>query len=367
MSRGRHRRARLLIPLSLTVLAILLAGSVAGAYAYDRATQDRVLPGITIDGVDVGNMTRAQATSAMAGRVGQLLAQPIAIRAAGRLWSLTRGALGVQVDVASAVDQAFSLTDSRSWVWRVYERLTGRPTATSSISLPDRLSRPTVKAFVERVAAAVAKPAQDAAIDLGGDGMQVLTQRAHPGRTLDVAAATKVLLAGLRSAAPEVTLPTQPVAPAVMPGDLGKTITVDLSTNTLRLYDGLKVEKTYPVATARYGFSTPVGNWKVVAKLDAPAWYNPAPTGWGAGMPLYIPPGPGNPLGLRALGLNSPGIYIHGTPESWSIGTYASHGCIRMLESDAITLFSLVPMGTSVIIYGAPPWGTAGTSATPGF
>lgn len=366
MSRGRHRRARLLIPTSLAVLAILLAGSVAGAYAYDRATQNRILPGIRIDGVDVGNMTRAQATSEMAGRVGEFLSQPIAIRAAGRDWSLTRGALGVQVDLGSAIEEAFSLTDSLSWVSRVYDRLTKRSTA-GSIPLPYHLSRPPVEAFVEHAAAAVAKPAQDAAIDLGSDGMRILIRHAHPGRTLDVAAATKVLLGGLRSAAPEMTLPTHSVEPAVTASDLGKTITIDLSTNTLRLYDGLEVVKTYPVATARLGFSTPAGIWKVVTKLSDPAWYNPAPTGWGAGMPLYIPPGPGNPLGLRALGLNSPGIYIHGTPESWSIGTYASHGCIRMLESDAVALFSLVPKGTPVIIYGSPPWGTGGTSTPPGF
>jgi lipoprotein-anchoring transpeptidase ErfK/SrfK len=64
--------------------------------------------------------------------------------------------------------------------------------------------------------------------------------------------------------------------------------------------------------------------------------------------------------------LNAPGILIHGTPEDASIGHWASHGCVRMHEADVLGLYPLVPVGTKVIIYGAPPWGAsavAGSSA----
>jgi len=63
-----------------------------------------------------------------------------------------------------------------------------------------------------------------------------------------------------------------------------------------------------------------------------------------------IAPGPGNPLGTRAIYLNAPGIRIHGTYSSSSIGTYASHGCIRMYIADSEELFDLVDTGTRVII-----------------
>ena len=76
-------------------------------------------------------------------------------------------------------------------------------------------------------------------------------------------------------------------------------------------------------------------------------------------MPQTIPPGPANPLGLRALPLSAPGILIHGTPEDSSIGHWASHGCIRMHEADVLALYPLVPVGTKVIVYGAPPWGAS--------
>jgi L,D-transpeptidase ErfK/SrfK len=77
---------------------------------------------------------------------------------------------------------------------------------------------------------------------------------------------------------------------------------------------------------------------------------NPAPTGWGAGAPAEIPPGPGNPLGTRALYLDAPGIRIHGTYDADSIGTYASHGCIRMRIADAEELYPLVPVGTPALV-----------------
>jgi len=67
-------------------------------------------------------------------------------------------------------------------------------------------------------------------------------------------------------------------------------------------------------------------------------------------MPASIPPGPGNPLGTRAMYLNAPGIRIHGTWSSSSIGTAASHGCIRMLIADSEQLYPLVPIGTTVIV-----------------
>jgi L,D-transpeptidase ErfK/SrfK len=105
-------------------------------------------------------------------------------------------------------------------------------------------------------------------------------------------------------------------------------------------------------------YSTPIGAWHVVEKELHPVWINPG-TAWAAGMPKEIGPGPANPLGLRALRLDAPGILIHGTPEDSSIGHWASHGCIRMHETDALALYPLVPVGTPVIVFGAPPWGAS--------
>ena len=93
------------------------------------------------------------------------------------------------------------------------------------------------------------------------------------------------------------------------------------------------------------------GEWTIIDKRENPTWTNPAPDTWGADLPASIPPGPGNPLGTRALYLNAPGIRIHGTYDVSSIGTHASHGCIRMLMSDVEEIYPLVPIGTRVIVF----------------
>ena len=189
----------------------------------------------------------------------------------------------------------------------------------------------------------------DASIKLV-DG-RVVRQKAKEGRVLDVRASTRRLAKALRGDAGKVKLVIRPVAPKVTADKLGKTIAINLSTNRLTFYDGLKVRKVYPVATGQPSFPTPQGTWEVVNKRMNPTWTNPAKDDWGADMPASIPPGPGNPLGTRAMSLNASGILIHGTYASYSIGRYASHGCIRMLLSDVEALYPQVPMGTPVLIH----------------
>jgi L,D-transpeptidase ErfK/SrfK len=202
---------------------------------------------------------------------------------------------------------------------------------------------------VRALAPKLAVAPTDASIRLV-DG-KVVKQHARNGRVLDVEASARALAKGLRGNARTVKLVTRPVKPKVTADKLGKTIEVNLATNRLTFYEGLKVRKVYPVATGQPTFPTPQGSWKVVYKRMNPTWTNPAPDGWGADMPASIPPGPGNPLGTRAMSLNASGILIHGTYASYSIGRYASHGCIRMLLSDVEALYPQVPEGTPVLIH----------------
>jgi lipoprotein-anchoring transpeptidase ErfK/SrfK len=80
-----------------------------------------------------------------------------------------------------------------------------------------------------------------------------------------------------------------------------------------------------------------------------PWWYPPVQDAWAKGL-KPVPPGPSNPLGTRWMGLNAPGVGIHGTDEPTSIGYSASHGCIRMQVPDAEWLFDHVDVGTTVYI-----------------
>ena len=80
-----------------------------------------------------------------------------------------------------------------------------------------------------------------------------------------------------------------------------------------------------------------------------PRWVNPGSV-WAKDMPKVIPPGFSNPLGVRALALNATAILIHGTSNYGSIGSAASHGCIRMRNSDIVNFFPLIGVGVPVDI-----------------
>ena len=141
---------------------------------------------------------------------------------------------------------------------------------------------------------------------------------------------------------------------------MGRTIVVRLDQNRLYLYDGFDAIRTFSVATAKPGFTTPSGVWNIYDKQENPTWHNPALDSWGAGLPAVIPGGPGNPMGTRAIYIDAPGlIRIHGTTDDSSIGRYASHGCIRMHNSEIEQLYPMIDIGEHVIIVGSRPPGAA--------
>jgi hypothetical protein len=128
----------------------------------------------------------------------------------------------------------------------------------------------------------------------------------------------------------------------------GTVITVDRKTFKLRLFKRLKLSKTYKVAVGADGHSTPAGMYSITSKQVNPAWHVPN-SAWAGDLAGTVVPGgaPNNPLKARWLGLRD-AIGIHGTGEAGSIGSRASHGCIRMRPSDVIDLYDRVPMGATV-------------------
>jgi lipoprotein-anchoring transpeptidase ErfK/SrfK len=326
---------------------VLLATMSVAATARVNASSGRILAGVSVGGVDVGGMTRDEAIAAVKATTEPKLRRGVVVVGGGKRWPVTPAGLGHGAGVEQAVDKALSGPEL-SWYADFWHRLTNRP-VTHTVDVPLAESNAKVARFARALAPKLAVAPTDAAIKLV-DG-KVVRQRARNGRALDVKASTRALAKALRGNARKVKLVTRVVRPKVTADELGKTIEVNLSTNRLTFYDGLKVRKVYPVATGQPSFPTPQGTWKVVYKRMHPTWTNPAPDGWGADLPKSIPPGPGNPLGTRAMSLNASGILIHGTYASGSIGTYASHGCIRMYLADVEALYPQVPMGTPVLIH----------------
>jgi lipoprotein-anchoring transpeptidase ErfK/SrfK len=348
---------------ALALLALTNAGCSLTAFRYDQGGAGSILPGVTVQGVAVGGMTRAEAIEAVSAVVDQMLSQRLDVEADGHHWNRRLSGLGLSADVETAVDQALAVSNDYSWLSRTWHRLTNQP-VTQAFEVQFSLQDGPIAAQVRTSAAKVAVPATDAGPALVGS--KVVFGHSKPGQALQTDRSTELLTEAVMAHLSSVSLPLHAVKPAVTDALLGKTIVVNVSKNELFLYHGLKIERTYQVATAMQGFLTPPGAWEVVNKVENPTWYNPAPDGWGKDEPAVIPPGPANPLGTRALYLNAPGIRIHGSPATSSIGTYASHGCIRMRIPESEALYPLVPVGTKVFIVGAPPWGLSTDPGTAG-
>jgi lipoprotein-anchoring transpeptidase ErfK/SrfK len=328
-------------------LGVLLTVGGAGyaAYRYDAASSDRLMPGVTIDGVEVGEMSRAQAVAELTSRIDDRLNQEIEIVAGPEAWTVSAAELGTTALIDPAVDRALAVNDSYSWPDRVLRRVMNRPVDVAE-ALRFRPDVDEIRDFVGSVAEQVEVDPKNAQVEYV-DG-EMVVDKPEFGWALPVRQAARDLRKALASGSPSVTLPMERLQPEVTKEDLGKTIVVDLSDLQLTLYDGTKVEKTYAVAAGSPSYPTPPGEWTIWDKRVNPTWVNPAPDGWGKGMPASIPGGPSSPLGTRALYLDAPGIRIHGTPASYSIGSYASHGCIRMVMPEVEELYDIVPIGTTV-------------------
>lgn len=111
-----------------------------------------------------------------------------------------------------------------------------------------------------------------------------------------------------------------------------KWIDVSTSRHLLKLFDGNRLIKTYPVAIGKMLTPSPSGEYTIINKQ----------------------PNPGGPFGVLWMGLSKPHYGIHGTNKPSSIGKNVSHGCIRMQNHDVLELSSLVPIGTVVVIHKYP-------------
>ena len=115
------------------------------------------------------------------------------------------------------------------------------------------------------------------------------------------------------------------------------------------LEDG-QVLRIFSVSVGATNSPSPTGQFEIVSRLTNPTYYHPG---------TVIPPGQGNPIGPRWIGLNHKGYGIHGTNEPRSIGRAASHGCIRLRNRDIKQLFEMVRVGDSVEIRDEPDEQTA--------
>ena len=333
--RTARRGRRVLVFVALAAAAVVGVG--AGARVQPWQPQETsvavVAPGVTVGEVQLAGLTASEAEAALAAS----FARPVVLRHGRETWRFAPETLGANADARRAAMYALVADDGSA-----------RP-------LPVRLNRAQLHAWAEKFVLAFDRQPTSSRVVLRGLRPRLTKQRA--GRRLDGGELEQQVATALRTGERgPLDIAVRTLGPRVTRADIGPVVVIRRDSNRLFLYrgmtpKGMKVVRKFGVATGQPAYPTPLGSFTVVTKQRDPWWYPPQ-SDWAAGQ-KPVPPGPGNPLGTRWMGLSEPLIGIHGTPDAASIGYSASHGCIRMQIPEAEWLFEHIEVGTRVFILPA--------------
>jgi lipoprotein-anchoring transpeptidase ErfK/SrfK len=279
-----------------------------------------------VGGVKVGGLMPFQASKAVA----KAYQRPLVLVADETVTvELAPGALGAKPNVPKAIRRA-----------RV-----ARPGAI--VPLDVDVSQARVRKYVDRLGTRFDRKPVDARIVLAG--VKPRAVEAQQGRILKrLATGRAIRTAFAKNTRRPIDLPFEILKPDVTSAKLDEAVVILRGSNRLLFFDDAKLVRWFGVATGQAAFPTPLGDYEVVNMQRNPWWY-PPPSDWAKDSDP-VPPGPGNPLGTRWMGISAPYVGIHGTPDAASIGYSASHGCVRMRIPDAEWLFRRVEIGTPVFI-----------------
>jgi hypothetical protein len=341
-------RKSIIIVTSVLLVAALV---VAGAYAYDSSQDGKIAAGVTIEGVEVGGMNAAEAEAKVRKQLLRPLDKPLRVTYRERKWKLPVAKLKVRADIEGAVARAVDASREGDLPTRI-GRYLGGDELDVAISADVDYSRSAVNKFVRHIADELKRSPEDASVTPAAESLEVVDS--HPGRKLrDVllgdelreamaGGGSRTVVAHVHKTVPEVT--TEEVA-----SRYPSYLTLDRANFTLRLYRDLELAKTYTVAVGAEGLETPEGTYEIQAMEEEPTWYVPESDWAGALAGQVIPPGPDNPIKARWMAIFE-GAGIHGTEETASLGSAASHGCVRMAIPDVEELYEEVEVGTPIFI-----------------
>jgi lipoprotein-anchoring transpeptidase ErfK/SrfK len=335
----------------VAVFLLVLTGGAVAAFAYDSSRDDVIAKGVTIAGVDVGGMTSSEARRVVQRELQEPLEHPIRVRRGQTRFTLSAEDAGVKADVGGMVDEALEASRDGSIFSRVARDVTG---GEEDAQVPPRVtySSSAVRDLVKRVRAKLNRPARDATVDFPSLE-KVKEQKGRRVRTaqLEQRIAQALTVPGVDRT---VRAPVRVIKPKVTQAQLADKYPVLLIADRynfkLRFYKNLNLQKEYTVAVGAVGFDTPAGLYHIQNKAVDPAWHVPN-SDWAGDLAGTIVPGgtPENPLKARWLGIFD-GAGIHGTDETYSLGSAASHGCIRMAIPDVIELYDQVQVGAPIYI-----------------
>jgi lipoprotein-anchoring transpeptidase ErfK/SrfK len=341
------------MPLIAGITAALLVALAVAAYGYDTSRDDLIADGVHVAGVDVGGMRADAATERLRALLGPALERPVRVAVAGHRFKLTAKRSHVAADVDGMVDEALEESRDGGLPARVWRGVTGRE-VNSELEARVTYSRVAVRRFVRRIKRAVNRAPRDADVSFQTASLPAIPSQT--GLRLDArrlrASVQEALdsIGGGRSVRGRVRVVQPKVTTADLADKYPRVVTVDRAGFRLRLFKNLKLAKTYKIAVGQVGLETPAGVYHVQNKAVDPAWHVPN-SDWAGDLAGKVIPGgvPENPLKSRWLGIYD-GAGIHGTDAISSLGTAASHGCIRMAVPDVQELYDEVPVQAPVYI-----------------
>jgi hypothetical protein len=318
---------------ALLLLLLTTLGLAFAAPTYAQTPPEPVIADdVTIVGVEVGGLTAEQAAAVVQTAFDQRLVLRLRLRTLAvspRTFSHARVALAVQGALAAPAHTAVPLeVVVTQWKLRRW---------TKALAKNFYRARKNTTVLLRKLRPYLTEP--------------------KPGRALLKYRTRRLLTAALvHHRRGPLSLPTRDIKPKVTRWNFGKAIVIRRDSKRLILYRSngrawMPAVRAFGVATGMAAYPTPLGHFHIATMQRNPWWY-PPDAGWAADA-SPIPPGPGNPLGTRWMGLSVGGVGIHGTPDAASIGYSASHGCIRMRIPEAEWLFERVSVGTAVFIVGA--------------
>ena len=334
-------------------LALAAGAFVASAYFYERVQRDTIANGVVVAGVPVGGLQHEKARARLGSLLLPRLQQRIRLRYAGRTFVVDPEAMGVHVDVDGMVAVALSESRRGNFFDRFFRDVRSKR-LDLQVPLHVRVSDSAVERRVAAISRAVRRKAVSARVIPSALAIGRVPSR--DGAALMSGILTQVL--ERRLADPDslrtFKLPVKIVHPKVTTAGLAKKypvfLTVCRGCFQLRLWKNLKVAKIYPIAVGRQGLETPAGLYTINDKQIDPSWHVPNSSWAGSLAGQVIPPGPQDPLKARWIGITD-GAGIHGTEDLGSLGTAASHGCIRMAIPDVIELYNRTPYGSKIFIH----------------
>ncbi len=325
------------------LIASFVLSLAAAPAAQAQQPEPVIRAGVTVAGVDVSNQTLTQAAGTIDRAFRhQLVARNVSVRVGGRAYRLKTKRVEFKLDAAKSARRAFIAGNN-----------TAAPAPVDVLPWT-RYDKKKLAAFVARVDRGARVAPRNATVRI--TVTRIFKRSSKSGREMDDKNLAKALALALTDprAARQIRAKRTVVKAAVQPKDLARryhtVITISRSSFRLRLFKRLKLAKSYGVAVGLPAYPTPTGLYSIANKAVNPAWTAPDSPWAGAYRNETVAGGSAaNPLKARWMGIVN-GVGIHGTGVPGSIGTAASHGCIRMTVPDVIDLYPRVPVGTPVLI-----------------